>query len=98
MGSNDLTIRRAAYIGMAVCGAAPCELRLRCGRACGPLRRPGGIQQAEAARHGDRLCNEDILSRVQQVICFAFHDSRVLLETIEKAREMRKIVTLFYLD
>ena len=26
-----------------------------------------------------RLCNEDILGRVQQVICFAFHDSRVLL-------------------
>lgn len=49
------------------------------------------------ARHR-RICNRDILSRVQQVICFAFHDSRLLLETCSEAKEMRKIVTLFYLD
>ena len=47
---------------------------------------------------GRRICNDDILGRVQQVICFAFHDSKVLLQTIERAREMRKIVTLFFLD
>ena len=35
---------------------------------------------------------------MQQVICFAFHDSRLLLETCEEAKEKRKIVTLFYLD
>ncbi|KAL5731956.1 hypothetical protein ACHQM5_004630 [Ranunculus cassubicifolius] len=45
-----------------------------------------------------RLCNMDILSNVQQVICFAFHDSRLLMETCQEAKEMRKIVTLFYLD
>ncbi|KAK9828328.1 hypothetical protein WJX74_009089 [Apatococcus lobatus] len=45
-----------------------------------------------------RICNNDIISRVQQVICFAFHDSRLLLETCEEAQKMRKIVTLFYLD
>lgn len=45
-----------------------------------------------------RLCNMDILSHVQQVICFAFHDSRLLMETCQEAKEMRKIVTLFYLD
>jgi hypothetical protein len=45
-----------------------------------------------------RICNEDILRRVQQVICFAFHDSQLLLETCEKAKEMRKMLTLFYLD
>ncbi|KAK9918125.1 hypothetical protein WJX75_001447 [Coccomyxa subellipsoidea] len=45
-----------------------------------------------------RLCNQDIVGRVQQVICFAFHDSRLLLETCTEAKEQRKIVTLFYLD
>lgn len=45
-----------------------------------------------------RLCNRDIVTRVQQVICFAFHDSRLLLETCREAQDARKIVTLFYLD
>ncbi|XP_047957885.1 uncharacterized protein LOC125203553 isoform X1 [Salvia hispanica] len=45
-----------------------------------------------------RLCNMDIISQVQQVICFAFHDSRLLMETCQEAKNMRKIVTLFYLD
>ncbi|KAK4254791.1 hypothetical protein QN277_007887 [Acacia crassicarpa] len=45
-----------------------------------------------------RLCNMNILMHVQQVICFAFHDSRLLMETCQEAKNMRKIVTLFYLD
>lgn len=45
-----------------------------------------------------RLCNRDIVARVQQVICFAFHDSNLLLETCNEAKETRKFVTLFYLD
>ncbi|KAJ6379593.1 hypothetical protein OIU76_016267 [Salix suchowensis] len=45
-----------------------------------------------------RLCNMDIISQVQQVICFAFHDSRLLMETCLEAKNLRKIVTLFYLD
>lgn len=45
-----------------------------------------------------RICNMDILSHVQQVICFAFHDSNLLLETCREAKSLRKIVTLFYLD
>ncbi|KAL1533183.1 hypothetical protein AAHA92_33103 [Salvia divinorum] len=45
-----------------------------------------------------RLCNMDIISQVQHVICFAFHDSRLLMETCQEAKNMRKIVTLFYLD
>lgn len=40
----------------------------------------------------------DIISKVQQVICFAFHDSRLLMETCQEAKNLRKIVTLFYLD
>lgn len=40
----------------------------------------------------------DILSHVQQIICFAFHDSNLLMETCREAKNLRKIVTLFYLD
>ncbi|KAF3337851.1 hypothetical protein FCM35_KLT18438 [Carex littledalei] len=45
-----------------------------------------------------RLCNMDIISKVQQVICFAFHDSKLIMETCQEAKNLRKIVTLFYLD
>lgn len=45
-----------------------------------------------------RICNRDIIRRVQQIICFAYHDSHLLLETCAEAKEMRKITTLFYLD
>lgn len=44
------------------------------------------------------ICNNDIISRVQQIICFAFHDSKLLLETCRDAKENKKMVTLFYLD
>lgn len=45
-----------------------------------------------------RICNQDIIGRVKQIICFAFHDSSLLLETCREARQQSKIVTLFYLD
>ena len=44
------------------------------------------------------LCNSEIISRCQQLICFAFHDSHTLLKTCQEAEEMRKLVTLFYFD
>ncbi len=44
------------------------------------------------------VCNQEIVSRCQQLICFAFHDSRTLLKTCEEAEEQRKVVTLFYFD
>ena len=44
------------------------------------------------------LCNQEIISRCQQLICFAFHDSTTLLKTCEDAEEQRKLVTLFYFD
>ena len=52
------------------------------------------LSLAEASR----ICNRKIISHVQQVICFAFHDSRLLLETCHEAKDSKKIVTLFYLD
>lgn len=45
-----------------------------------------------------RKCNDDILTKVQQVICFAFHDSNLLLDTCHEAKMQRKLVALFYLD
>lgn len=44
------------------------------------------------------ICNQEIISRCQQLICFAFHDSHTLLNTCREAEEQRKIVTLFYFD
>lgn len=44
------------------------------------------------------LCNGEIVSRCQQLICFAFHDSKTLLKTCEEAEAQRKVVTLFYFD
>ncbi len=57
-----------------------------------------GARCAHACARRARMCNQDIVGRVQQVICFAFHDSRLLLETCADAKAQRKIVTLFYLD
>lgn len=44
------------------------------------------------------LCNQEIISRCQQLICFAFHDSHTLLKTCQDAEDQRKLVTLFYFD
>lgn len=44
------------------------------------------------------LCNQEIVSRCQQLICFAFHDSHTLLKTCREAEEQRRVVTLFYFD
>ena len=44
------------------------------------------------------LCNQEIVSRCQQLISFAFHDSHTLLRTCHDAEDQRKIVTIFYFD
>ncbi|MEB3310818.1 MAG: DNA recombination-mediator protein A [Snowella sp.] len=44
------------------------------------------------------LCNREIISRCQQLICFAFHESSTLLQTCQEAEEQGKLVTLFYFD
>jgi hypothetical protein len=43
-------------------------------------------------------CNQEIINRCQQLICFAFHDSHTLLESCRQAEEQRRVVTLFYFD
>jgi len=44
------------------------------------------------------ICNREIISRCQQLICFAFHDSHTLMQTCKEADEQRKVVTRFYFD
>jgi predicted Rossmann fold nucleotide-binding protein DprA/Smf involved in DNA uptake len=53
-----------------------------------------GLSLAEASA----TCNQEIISRCQQLICFAFHDSNTLMQTCHEAEEQRKVVTLFYFD
>lgn len=44
------------------------------------------------------ICNQEIVSRCQQLVCFAFHDSTTLLKTCRDAEDQRRVVTLFYFD
>lgn len=44
------------------------------------------------------LCNQEIITRCQQLVCFAYHDSHTLLKTCREAEDLRKIVVLFYFD
>jgi hypothetical protein len=44
------------------------------------------------------LCNQDIISRCDQLICYAFHDSETLLASCRVAEDMGKVVTLMFFD
>ncbi|MFM8525201.1 MAG: DNA-processing protein DprA [Cyanobacteriota bacterium] len=44
------------------------------------------------------LCNQEIISRCDQLICFAFHDSETLLASCRTAEDMGKIVSLMFFD
>ena len=44
------------------------------------------------------LCNQEIISRCDQLICFAFHDSETLLTSCNNAEEMGKVVSLLFFD
>ena len=69
------------------------ELLARVGRVV-EMPRNDGLALLDASR----ICNREIIGSVQQVVCFAFRDSRLLLETCAEAKDAKKIVTLFYLD
>ena len=45
-----------------------------------------------------KLCNHEIIDRSQQIICFLYHTSYTLLESLTYAKDHRKIVTQFFLD
>jgi hypothetical protein len=44
------------------------------------------------------LCNQDIISRCDQLICYAFHDSETLLASCRVAEDMGKVVSLMFFD
>ena len=45
-----------------------------------------------------RICNREIISQCQQLICFLSHSSNTLHKAVEFAEESHKVVTVFYLD
>jgi predicted Rossmann-fold nucleotide-binding protein len=44
------------------------------------------------------LCNQEIISRCDQLICYAFHDSETLLSSCRTAEDMGKVVSLLFFD
>ena len=44
------------------------------------------------------LCNQEIISRCDQLICYAFHDSETLLSSCRSAEDMGKVVSLMFFD
>ena len=44
------------------------------------------------------LCNQEIISRCDQLICFAFHDSETLLNSCRSAEDLGKVVSLLFFD
>ena len=44
------------------------------------------------------LCNQEIINRCDQLICFAFHDSETLLASCRNAEDMGKVVSLLFFD
>ena len=42
--------------------------------------------------------NQEIITRCDQLICFAFHDSETLLNSCRCAEEMGKVVSLLFFD
>jgi hypothetical protein len=44
------------------------------------------------------LCNQEIIGRCDQLICYAFHDSETLLSSCRIAEDMNKVVSLMFFD
>ena len=44
------------------------------------------------------LCNQEIINRCDQLICFAFHDSETLLASCRTAEDIGKVVSLLFFD
>ncbi len=45
-----------------------------------------------------RICNREIISECQQLICFLSHTSNTLHKAVDFAEDSHKVVTVFYLD
>lgn len=61
------------------------------------------IQEHKEREHmlladASRLCNQEIITECQQLICFLYRDSNTLLQAVDFAHSLNKVVTVFYLD
>jgi len=45
-----------------------------------------------------RICNRRLIGEADQLVAFAFHGSRTVVEAAKEAHDMDKIVTIMYLD
>lgn len=45
-----------------------------------------------------KLCNSFLLNQTDQLISFAFHESNTIIETVDEAKENKKLVTMLFLD
>ena len=45
-----------------------------------------------------RICNSFLLSRTDQLISFAFHESTTVIEAVKEAKKLDMLVTVLYLD
>ena len=45
-----------------------------------------------------RLCNSELLSKTDQLVAFAFHDSGTVIQATEEAKALNMVVTTLYLD
>ena len=45
-----------------------------------------------------RICNSFLLSQMDQLIRFAFHESNTVIEATKEAKELDMLVTTLYLD
>jgi len=45
-----------------------------------------------------KICNSYLLSRADQLISFAFHESNTVIEAAKEAKELNMLVTMLYLD
>ena len=45
-----------------------------------------------------RLCNSKLLSETDQLIAFAFHESKTVIEATKEAKKLEMLVTKLFLD
>jgi phosphoheptose isomerase len=45
-----------------------------------------------------RICNSYLLSQTDQLISFAFHESKTVIEATKEAKKLDMLVTVLYLD
>ncbi len=63
-----------------------------------PNVREHGERRLLTLAQASQMCNQEIIDNCQQLICFLYHSSHTLQESVKYAQEKHKVVTSFYLD